>query len=80
MMKFMFGALVGVTVALLMAPKSGEQLRDDLSNQLDDSIEQGKAVARSVSRRARKLGNHAQEQLRRSTGIDQAETTESTQL
>lgn len=80
MLKFMLGALVGVTVALLIAPKSGEELREDLSGQVDDSIERGKTVARKVTRRARELGDQAQEQLHRATGAAQAEARESTEL
>jgi gas vesicle protein len=62
-MKFVLGALVGAAVALMLAPKSGEDLREDLSNQVDDSIERGKDVVRKVSRRARELGDQAQEQF-----------------
>jgi gas vesicle protein len=65
MLKFMFGAMVGAALALLLAPKSGEELREDVSNQLNDKIEQGKTMARKVSRRARELGEQAQEQMRR---------------
>lgn len=67
MLKFIFGALVGATIVLLLAPKSGEELRENLTDQASDSIERGKTVARDVSRRARKLGDQAQEQLRRVT-------------
>jgi len=72
MLKFVFGALVGASIALLMAPKSGGELRDDLTNRLDDSIEQGKTAARKVSRRARELGDKAQEQVHRATDAAQA--------
>ena len=40
-------------------------MREDLSSQVNDSIEQGKTVARKVSRRARELGDQAQEHIRR---------------
>lgn len=61
MLKFMFGAVLGAGVALLLAPKSGEDLRDDLTTQVREGIEQGKDIARNVSRKARKLGEQAQE-------------------
>lgn len=60
-MKFLFGALVGAAVALLFAPKSGEELREHLSDQVNDSIERGKDAARKISRRARELSDQAQE-------------------
>lgn len=63
MMKFVFGAVVGAAVALMLAPKSGEELREDFSNRLDDGIEQGKDAARKVSRRARELRDQAHEQI-----------------
>jgi gas vesicle protein len=65
MLKFMFGAMIGAALALLLAPKSGEELREDVSNQLNDKFEQGKTMARKVSRRARELSDQAQEQMRR---------------
>jgi gas vesicle protein len=80
MLKFMFGALVGAALALLMAPKSGEELREDLSNQFDDAAERGKKVARKASRRARELGDRAQEQIRRATGATPTEESEASGL
>jgi gas vesicle protein len=74
MMKFVLGALVGAGIALLMAPKSGEELREDLSDRFDNTIAQGKTVARKVSRRAREFGDQAQEQVRRATEAAQAAT------
>lgn len=70
MLKFVFGAVVGAAVALAFTPKSGEELREDLSDRandlsdrVNDSIERGKDAARKVSRRARELGDQAHEQL-----------------
>jgi gas vesicle protein len=71
MLKFVFGVLVGASIALLMAPKSGGELRDDLSSRVDKSIEQGESAARKISRRARELGDQAQEQVRRGTDAAQ---------
>jgi gas vesicle protein len=67
MIKFILGALAGATIGLLLAPKSGEELREDLSGQLNDTIEQGKAVGRRVSKRARRLTAQTQDQLRNVT-------------
>lgn len=63
MLKFVFGAVVGAAVALTFAPKSGEELRADLSDRVNDTMERGKDAARKVSRRARELGDQAHEQL-----------------
>ena len=63
MLKFMFGALLGATVALLLAPKSGEELREDLSDRATDAFERGKGIAQNVSQQARELGSQAREQF-----------------
>jgi gas vesicle protein len=63
MFKFMFGALVGASVALLMAPKPGDQLREDLREHANDAMDRGKEMARNVSQRARDLSAQAQEQV-----------------
>lgn len=63
MLKIMVGALLGVTVALLFAPKSGKELREDLSDHANDARKRGRSMARNVSRRARELGDQVQEQL-----------------
>jgi gas vesicle protein len=64
MLKFIVGALAGAAIGLLLAPKSGQDLREDLSDHMNDSIERGKATAREISKRARKLGDQAQDRLR----------------
>jgi len=76
MLKFMFGAVLGATIALLVAPRSGEEFRQGLSDQLDDTMEKGKTVARQVSRRAREFGEQAQERVRRAAGTTDAQSTE----
>ena len=63
MLKFMFGALVGAAVALLMAPKPGQELREDLTDQASDAIGRGKDLARNVSKRAREMSDQVQEQF-----------------
>ncbi|MFI3260320.1 MAG: YtxH domain-containing protein [bacterium] len=37
--KYVIGALVGASVALLFAPKSGKELRADLKNKMEEVIE-----------------------------------------
>jgi gas vesicle protein len=53
MFKYILAAAAGVTIGLLFAPKAGEKLREDLSDQMNDSIERGKTSARRISKRPR---------------------------
>jgi gas vesicle protein len=39
---FIVGGLIGAGVALLFAPKAGEELRRDLGQRVDEALEQGK--------------------------------------
>ena len=64
MFKYILAAAAGVTIGLLFAPKAGEKLREDLSDQMNDSIERGKTAARRISKRAQELGDQAQQQFR----------------
>lgn len=67
MIKFIIGALAGATIGLLLAPKSGQELREGLSDHVNDTIEHGKTMARRVSKRARQLSDQAQDQIRNVT-------------
>jgi len=42
--KFLVGLGVGAGLGMLFAPKSGEELRKDLKNKLDDFLEQAKSI------------------------------------
>ena len=42
--KFALGALVGVGVGMLFAPKSGEELRKDLKKKFNELIEKAKEI------------------------------------
>ncbi len=39
---FLGGAAVGAAVALLMAPKSGEELRRDIKDMIDGEVDKGR--------------------------------------
>ena len=52
MLKFMFGALVGAAVALLMAPKSGEELRNDIADATRKGIDKSKEAAQQLGTKA----------------------------
>lgn len=41
---FVFGALAGATLGMLFAPKTGKQLRQDLSNRFDELMETMKDI------------------------------------
>jgi gas vesicle protein len=59
---FMIGALAGAAIALLLAPKSGEQLRDELKHEVDDILEEGRQAS---AQRQRELEDQLN-QLRKS--------------
>jgi gas vesicle protein len=42
---FFIGAVAGAAIALLMAPKSGEQLREDLKREVDEILEEGRQAS-----------------------------------
>jgi gas vesicle protein len=50
---FVMGAVTGATIACLLAPKSGAELREDIALAMDDGLERGSRAARGVARAAR---------------------------
>ncbi len=68
------GVLVGAVAGLLLAPKSGEETRDDLGKSLNDLSDKVSELGRTVSTRvstavertraqvAQKLGDHNEEE------------------
>ena len=42
--KFILGAGIGASLALLFAPKKGSELREDLKNKLDDLVNKAKDI------------------------------------
>jgi gas vesicle protein len=51
---FIIGALAGAAIALLLTPKSGEELRDELKHEVDDILEEGRQAS---TQRQRELEN-----------------------
>lgn len=49
---FFIGAIAGAAIALLLAPKSGVELRDELKREVDDILEEGR---RAAAQRQREL-------------------------
>jgi gas vesicle protein len=64
---FMVGLGVGAAAALLLAPKSGEELRSDIAERFNDQVDnargQARGVGRNVKRRADKLVSMAKDEI-----------------
>jgi gas vesicle protein len=52
---FILGVGVGAAAALFFAPKSGEELRDDIVEGVSDRVDQVRSSAKDLKRRAQKL-------------------------
>jgi len=51
------GAAVGAAVALLLAPSSGAELREDIADYVDDVVSSARNKAESAANRVREYGN-----------------------
>lgn len=58
---FFLGASLGVVAGMLLAPKSGEDLREDLSDRLNEGADRVRSASRSVGRRAQEMANQVQQ-------------------
>lgn len=61
---FILGLGVGAAAALLLAPKSGEELRNDISEGLNDGIDNIRRTGRSARRKAERVVSMAKDQLK----------------
>ncbi len=52
LLTFALGVGVGAAVALLLTPRSGEELRKDISGSVTDGVNELKAAGKHVKRRA----------------------------
>jgi gas vesicle protein len=52
---FALGVGVGATAALLLAPKSGEELRGDIADGLRDGVDQVRDAGKDLRRKAKKI-------------------------
>jgi gas vesicle protein len=57
---FLLGASLGVVAGMLLAPKSGEELREDLGDRLNEGAHRVRTAGRTVSRRAQDMANQVQ--------------------
>lgn len=48
------GSIAGVAIGLLMAPKSGQEMRDELKHEVDEILEEGR---QATEQRRRELEN-----------------------
>ena len=60
---FFLGASLGVVAGMLLAPKSGEDLREDLNDRLTEGAERVRATSKSVARRAQEMASQVQQSV-----------------
>src|ERR1700689_153837 len=57
------GVGVGAVLGILFAPKSGEEIRDDIANTVPDGVDEVRARAAKTVRGARRFVNDAKERI-----------------
>lgn len=60
---FVLGAGVGAVIALLLAPKAGEELRDDIADGVSDGVNRVRSTGKDLKRRTQKTVALAQDQV-----------------
>jgi gas vesicle protein len=60
---FFVGASLGVVAGMFLAPKSGAELREDLTDRLNESAHRVRGASRSVTRRAQEMANQVHESV-----------------
>jgi gas vesicle protein len=58
-LSFVLGGAAGAVTALLLAPKSGAQLRGEIAEGVDDAVNQVRSSAKDLKHRAQKIVNSA---------------------
>ena len=56
---------VGAAVALLFAPKAGEELRNDITEGVNDGVNQIRATGKQLKKKVQQLADTAQDQVDR---------------
>jgi gas vesicle protein len=54
---FLLGASLGVVAGMLLAPKSGEDLREDLTDRLNEGADRVRTASKTVARRAQEMAS-----------------------
>jgi gas vesicle protein len=62
---FAVGLGVGAAVALLFAPKAGEELLNDISEGVNDGVNQIRSTGKELKRKVQRLADTAQDQVDR---------------
>jgi gas vesicle protein len=60
---FAVGLGVGAAVALLFAPKAGEDLRSDITEGVNDGVNQIRSTGKELKRKVQRLADAAQDQV-----------------
>lgn len=60
---FVLGASLGVMAGMLLATKSGEEMREDLTDRFNEGAQRVRAASKSAARRAQDVASHAQERV-----------------
>jgi gas vesicle protein len=60
---FILGVTVGAAAALLLAPKAGKELRQDLAEGMNDGMDQLRSAGKDLKQRAGKFAGQAQENV-----------------
>jgi len=60
---FAVGAGIGAAIALFFAPKSGEELRGDIADGVNDGVNQVRSTGKDLKRRAQRVVDMAKDQV-----------------
>ena len=60
---FALGAGIGAVIALLLAPKAGEELREDIVDSVNDGVNQIRSTGKDLKRRAQKVVDVAKDHV-----------------
>ena len=60
---FIAGVGIGTAVGMILAPKSGEELRGDLSDAAKEAMDQASSASAQATRRARRLADDVATQV-----------------
>jgi gas vesicle protein len=60
---FVVGMGIGAVAALLLAPRAGDELRDDIAEAVGDRVDQLRDQGKDLRRRSKKFVETAKEQL-----------------
>ncbi|HXT25535.1 MAG TPA: YtxH domain-containing protein [Candidatus Eisenbacteria bacterium] len=63
LLPFALGVGVGAAVALLLAPRTGQELREDISGKVTDGVNELRAAGKHVKRKARGFVTDAKERV-----------------